>query len=123
MTDEALDQYAKSVLLDALRLEWDDTGQEGAFAPSKRHQNEMRELVADPEAWYQKRTAPPWRRYARRLTAIAAMIAVCVLAVWFLPEGGGAAARSPGALGGIWVVLLAIVSWVIYKKVKNNNRR
>ena len=108
MTEEALEQYARQVLLDALRLEWDDTGQGGAFAPSRKYQNEMRELVANPEAWYRKKTEPPWRRYVRQLSALAAIVAVCVIAVRFLPNGGEAAAQALG--GPLPAVLLALAA-------------
>ena len=118
MTDEALDQYTRQVLLDALRVEWDDTGQSDAFTPSKKYQSEMRELVANPEAWYKKKTEPPWRRYVRRLSALAAVVAVCVAAVWFLPNGGEAAAHAPFAIGGIWGVALAVAALVINKAHK-----
>lgn len=121
MTDEALDRYAKNVLLDALRLEWDDTGQEDVFTPSKRHQNEMRELAANPEAWYKKKTEPPWRRYARRLSTLAAIAAICAAAIWFLPDGGEAAAQAPG--GSLPAVLLTLAACAVVAFIAGRKRR
>ena len=120
-TDEALEQYAKSVLLDALRLEYDDTGQDGAFTPSRKHQNEMRELAANPEAWYRKKTEPPWRKYARRLSTLAALAAIVCAAVWYLPNGGEAAAQAPpGSLSTVLLAAAAVaaVAAVIERKHK-----
>lgn len=114
MTDEALDQYARRLLLDVLRTEWDGTGQDRTFVPSKRYQNEMRELVANPEAWYRKKAEPPWRKYARRLSALAALAAVCALAVWYLPGGvGRSAARSlPSGVPAAVLLALALLAAV-----------
>ena len=108
MTDEALDQYPSRVLLDALRMEWDDTGQDDAFTPSRKYQNEMRELAANPAAWYKKKTEPPWPRYVRQFSTLAAIVAVCIVAVWLLPDGGEAAAQAPA--GSLPVALLALAA-------------
>lgn len=118
MTDEALDELTRQVMIDALRTEWENTGQDDTFAPSKKYWDETRELLADPNKWYKKKTEPVWRRYVRQLSAFAAIVAVCIAAVWLLPDGGEAAAQAPIALGGIWGVLLAVVSWIIYRKSK-----
>ena len=112
MTDEALDKYARRVLLDALRAEWDDAGQGDTFAPSRKYQNDMRVLVAKPALWYKKKIEPPWRHYARRLSALAALIVVCVVAVWYLPNTSEAAAQASAAPLPTIITTLVIVGAV-----------
>lgn len=121
-TDEALEQYTRCVLLDALRADWPDGAESGeAFEPSKRHQNEMREMVANPVSWERKKAEPLRRRLARRAAAVAAIAAVVFAAIRFLPEGEApAVAQVPGGtpliLAALLVVLTAFLIWLYRKK-------
>lgn len=71
MTDEALDLFAKQVILDALRFERENTGEtKTGFSPSKKYQHQMREMVADPQGWCQRKMRPAWKKALRRVAAV-----------------------------------------------------
>lgn len=71
MTDEALDLFAKQVILDALRFERENTGEtKTGFSPSKKYQHQMREMSADPQGWCQRKMRPAWKKTLRRVAAV-----------------------------------------------------
>jgi len=121
-TDEALDQYAKRALLDALRHEWDEAGQRDSFTPSKAYQASMRELAANPEAWYRRKTEAPWRRYARRLSLLAALAAIVFVAVQYLPAAGGKAAAQMPPVGVLPAMLLVLAAAVVFFAVNRKKK-
>ena len=70
MTDEALDLLARRVLLDALRSEWEHESETTlTFMPSKKHQQQMRDMLADPQGWCKRKLRPAWKKALRRVAA------------------------------------------------------
>lgn len=78
MTDEELDGFLHRVLLDALQLEWSGWLENAPpVETSKHYRHQMRKMVADPLAWYRKKTRPIWKKAFR---AVAAFLMICSLA-------------------------------------------
>lgn len=78
MTDEELDGFLHRVLLDALKLEWSGFLENAPpVEMSKHYRNQMRKMVADPLAWYRKKTRPIWKKAFR---AVAAFLMICSVA-------------------------------------------
>lgn len=78
MTDEELDGFMRRVLLDALQLEWSDFLEDAPpVETSKHYRHQMRKMVADPLAWYRKKTRPILEKAFR---AVAAFLIICSLA-------------------------------------------
>lgn len=70
MTDEALDLLARRVLLDALRSEWEHGNETTVlFMPSKKYQQQMRDMLADPQGWCKRKFRPMWKIALRRVAA------------------------------------------------------
>lgn len=60
MTEDDLDGLMHHVLMDALRMEWSDTlNAAPSFVASRRFQAQVRTMLADPFAWYRKKTLVP----------------------------------------------------------------
>lgn len=92
MTDEAFDLFAKQVILDALRLQRENTGEtKTGFSPSKKYQHQMREMVADPQGWCQRKMRPVWKKALRRVAAVFLAATVGVSA-WLAVDTGARAA-------------------------------
>ena len=71
MTQGELDGLMRGALLGALELEWPDVLEPTpAMQPSKRHQQETKRMLADPMAWYRKKTRPMWKKTLRTVAAI-----------------------------------------------------
>ena len=78
MTDEELDGFVHRVLLDALQLEWSGFLENAPpVEMSKHYRHQMRKMVADPLAWYRKKTRPIWKKAFR---AVAAFLMICSVA-------------------------------------------
>lgn len=70
MTDEALDLLARRVLLDALHSEWGHESETTVtFMPSKKHQQQVRDMLADPQGWCKRKLRPAWKTALRRVAA------------------------------------------------------
>ena len=70
MTDEALDLLARQVLLDALHSEWEHGNETTvSFMPSKKYQQQMRDMLADPQGWCKRKLRPAWKKALRRVAA------------------------------------------------------
>ena len=70
MTDKALDLLARRVLLDALRSEWEHGNETTVlFMPSKKYQQQMRDMLADPQGWCKRKFRPMWKIALRRVAA------------------------------------------------------
>ncbi|BAL00337.1 hypothetical protein OBV_31380 [Oscillibacter valericigenes Sjm18-20] len=78
MTDEELDGFLHRVLLDALQLEWSGFLEKAPpVETSKHYRHQMRKMVANPLAWYRKKTRPIWKKAFR---AVAAFLMICSVA-------------------------------------------
>lgn len=98
MTDSELDRLMRRVLLDSLKLEWDrEPEPKPPFVPSARYKRQVRAMLADPLAWERKRSAPLWKKAARRIAAV-----LLVISIGF----GGLLAVSP-------TVRAALLQWVV----------
>lgn len=78
MTEEELDLFMRRALLAALQLEWSDVLK--TIPPvemSKHYRNQIRRILADPLAWYRKKTRPIWKRTLR---AVATFLIICSVA-------------------------------------------
>ena len=92
MTDEALDLFEKQVILDALRFERENTGEtKTGFSPSKKYQHQMREMVADPQGWCQRKMRTVWKKALRRVAA-AFLAATVGVSVWLAVDTDARAA-------------------------------
>ena len=92
MTDEALDLFAKQVILDALRLERENTGEtKTGFSPSKKYQHQMSEMVADPQGWCQRKMRPAWKKALRRVAAVF-LVATVGASAWLAVDTNARAA-------------------------------
>ena len=70
MTDEALDLLARRVLLDALRSECEHENETTVtFMLSKKYQQQMRDMLADPQGWCKRKLRPAWKTALRRVAA------------------------------------------------------
>lgn len=97
MTDEELDGFLHRALLDALQLEWSDFLENAPpVETSKHYRHQMRKMVANPLAWYRKKTRPIWKKAFR---AVAAILIICSVAF------GTLMAASPSARA-------AVLQWV-----------
>jgi len=72
MTDQDLDVLMKRVLVDAMKLDLeaatkDDTA---SFAPSPKHQRQMKAMLKDPLGWSRKKARPVWKTIAQRAAII-----------------------------------------------------
>lgn len=75
MTDQELDTLMRRVLLDSLKLDWDERKKpQPPFVASLRYQREVRYMLADPLAWAQKREKPVWKRVVQRVAVILLVI-------------------------------------------------
>lgn len=97
MTDQELDTLMQRVLLDSLKLDWEEKVKpQPPFSASVRYRREVRHMLADPPAWAQKRARPMWKRAAQR-----AAVVLLILSVGF----GSLLAVSP-------TVRAALLQWV-----------
>lgn len=97
MTDKELDGFLHRVLLDALQLEWSGFLENAPpVETSKHYRHQMRKMVANPLAWYRKKTRPIWKKAFR---AVAAFLMICSVAF------GTLMAASPTARA-------AVLQWV-----------
>lgn len=97
MTDQELDSMMKRVLLDALKVEWEEKIDAlPALQLSARRQRSTREMLADPLGWARKRARPVWKKALQR---VAAVLIVCSLTL------GSLMAISP-------TVRAAVIRWV-----------
>lgn len=75
MTDQELDTLMQRVLLDSLKLDWDERKKpQPPFVASLRYQREVRYMLADPLAWAQKWEKPIWKRAVQRVAVILLVI-------------------------------------------------
>lgn len=94
MTDRELDRVMQRVLLDSMRREVEQAGenQEHAFEPTARHTRQMRAMLKDPNRWLRRREHPLWKQVARRAAVI---LLTCILAF------GAVMAFSPTARAAV----------------------
>lgn len=99
MTEQELDRIMHRVLLDSMKAEAEQAGEDQgpSFEPTARHKRQMRAMLEDPRRWLRRRERPLWRRAAQRAAVILLM---CILAF------GGVMAFSPAARAGVirWVM-------------------
>ena len=99
MTEQELDRIRHRVLLDSMKAEAEQAGEDQgpSFEPTARHKRQMRAMLEDPRRWLRRRERPLWRRAAQRAAVILLM---CILAF------GGVMAFSPAARAGVirWVM-------------------
>lgn len=77
MTDQELDTLMYRVLLDSLKLDWEEKAKpQPPFEASSRHRREVRRMLADPLAWAQKRAKPMWKRVAQQVAVILLIVSV-----------------------------------------------
>lgn len=69
MTDQELDRMMRRVLLDSLRND-EAIGMTVTFAPSRKHQHQMRVMLKDPLKWLRNRMKPIWKLAAQRAAVI-----------------------------------------------------
>ena len=88
MTEQELDRIMHRVLLDSMKAEAEQAGEDQgpSFEPTARHKRQMRAMLEDPRRWLRRRERPLWRRAAQRAAVILLM---CILAF------GGVMAFSP----------------------------
>lgn len=99
MTDQELDRIMRRVLIDSMKSEAEQDGEDGgpAFEPSLRHKRRMRTMLANPAGWLRGRERPLWRQAVRRA---AVLLITCGVAL------AGVMALSPEAR-------TAMVRWVV----------
>lgn len=79
MTDEEIDKLMRRVLLDSLQLEWSDfLKSTSTVETSNQYRYQMQKMVADPLAWYRKKTCPIWKK---SLQVVASIVIVCMIAL------------------------------------------
>lgn len=77
MTDQELDTLMQRVLLDSLKLDWEENAKpQTPFAASSRYRREVRRMLADPLAWARKRGKPIWKRAAQQVAAVLLILSV-----------------------------------------------
>lgn len=97
MTDQELDTLMQRVLLDSLKLDWNEKAKpQPPFKASPRYQREVRRMLMEPLAWAKKRERPMWKRTAQRIAVV-----LLVISLGFC----GLMASSP-------TVRAAIIQWV-----------
>ena len=98
MTDQELDTLMRRVLLDALKLDTENTaGGEQTFAATPRHQRQMAAMVNDPLKWARRRARPAWKRVLQKVAMILLVFSLSL---------GSLMAVSP-------TVRAAVVRWVV----------
>ena len=82
MTEKELDARIRQLLLDALKLEWEEflnePETEPPAEPSKRHQKQVRKMLADPKGWADRRARPVWKN-ALQKAAVFALVGSIIL--------------------------------------------
>lgn len=98
MTDIELDCMMRRVLLDAVKLKWEDeeSGAKPAFEASARYQRQVTAMLTDPLGWARKRARPVWKKALQR---------IAVVLLVFSLSFGSLMAVSP-------TVRAAVVRWV-----------
>lgn len=97
MTDQALDMLMRRVLIDALRKEEESVIEVmGSFAPSQKHQRQMKEMLQDPLKWMRNKTRPVWKTIAQKVAVVLLIASVSL---------GGVMAVSP-------TVRATVIQWV-----------
>lgn len=77
MTDQELDLLMRRVLLDGIRLESDQKGDNVPdFVPTIAHQRQMNSMLNDPWGWLRKRERPLWQVAARRIAVALLLISL-----------------------------------------------
>jgi len=77
MTDQELDALMQRVLLDSLKLDWnEELKPQPPFEASTRHQREIRHMLADPLAWVRRRAKPMWKKAVQRVAVVLLVISL-----------------------------------------------
>lgn len=77
MTGQELDTLMQRVLLDSLKLDWEEKAKpQPPFEASSRYRREVRRMLADPLAWTRKREKPIWKRAVQQVAAILLILSV-----------------------------------------------
>lgn len=77
MTDQELDTLMQRVLLDSLKLDWEEKAKpQPPFEASSRYRREVRRMLADPLAWVRKRAKPMWKRVVQQVAVILLIVSV-----------------------------------------------
>lgn len=62
MTDREIDALLQQVLVDALKLDWEEgLKKPNSFEPSLQYQHQIESMLKDPKAWAQRRPRPMWK--------------------------------------------------------------
>ena len=71
MTQEELDGLMRRLLRDSLHEEWSAVLEGGPpIEPSRAYRRQTAQMLADPMAWYRKKTRPAWKKFLRTVAAI-----------------------------------------------------
>ncbi len=72
MTDMELDRMMRRVLLDAVKLKWEDeeSGPKPTFEASMRYQRQVTAMLTDPMGWARKRARPVWKKTLQRIAVV-----------------------------------------------------
>lgn len=77
MTDQGLDTLMQRVLLDSLKLDWEEKAKpQPPFEASSRYRREVRRMLADPLAWSKKRAKPMWKRAAQQAAVVLLILSI-----------------------------------------------
>lgn len=97
MTDQELDSLMRRVLMDAIRKDEEAEIEEtDSFTPSRKHQRQMKKMLADPLKWMRNKTKPVWKKFAQKVAVVLLIVSVSL---------GGVMAVSP-------TVRAAVIRWV-----------
>lgn len=97
MTDQELDSLMRRVLMDAIRKDEEDAiDKADPFIPSRKHQRQMKEMLADPLKWMRNKTKPVWKQLVQKIAVVLLIASVSL---------GGMVAVSP-------TVRAAVIRWV-----------
>jgi len=77
MSDQELDSMMCRVLLDAMKLEWDEQiTTESSFEPSAKFRREMRSMLKNPLRWERRKSHPIWKTGIQRAAAVLVALGV-----------------------------------------------